>query len=64
MPERWAADSMGAAEALLERHRVLATPGTAFGQSGEGWMRLSWVAEEDALRQGIERIARFFGEDH
>lgn len=64
LPERWAADSMGAAEALLERHRVLATPGTAFGESGEGWMRLSWVAEEDALRQGIERIARFFGEDH
>jgi aminotransferase len=60
LPERWAADSLGAAEALLERHRVLATPGIAFGPSGEGWMRLSWVAEEDALRQGIERIAEFF----
>lgn len=60
LPERWAADSLGAAEALLERHRVLATPGIAFGSSGEGWMRLSWVAEEDALRQGIERIAEFF----
>lgn len=60
LPERWAADSLGAAEALLERHRVLATPGIAFGTSGEGWMRLSWVAEEDALRQGIERIATLF----
>ncbi|HEV3050847.1 MAG TPA: aminotransferase class I/II-fold pyridoxal phosphate-dependent enzyme, partial [Longimicrobium sp.] len=60
LPERWAADSLGAAEALLERHRVLATPGIAFGESGEGWMRLSWVAEEDALRQGIERIATLF----
>jgi aspartate/methionine/tyrosine aminotransferase len=60
LPERWAADSLGAAEALLERHRVLATPGIAFGESGEGWMRLSWVAEEEALRQGIERIAQLF----
>lgn len=60
LPERWAADSLGAAEALLERHRVLVTPGIAFGQSGEGWIRLSWVAEADALRTGIERIAEFF----
>lgn len=62
LPERWAADSLGAAEALLERHRVLATPGVAFGASGEGWMRLSWVAEPDALRTGIERIAQLFGD--
>jgi aminotransferase len=59
LPERWAADSLGAAEALLERHRVLATPGIAFGPSGEGWMRLSWVAEPNALRTGIARIAEF-----
>jgi aminotransferase len=60
LPERWAADSLGTAEALLERHRVLATPGIAFGASGEGWLRLSWVAEADALRTGIERLAEFF----
>ena len=60
LPERWGADSLGAAEALLERHRVLATPGVAFGRSGEGWLRLSWVAEPDALRAGVERIAEFF----
>ena len=63
LPERWAADSLGAAEALLERHRVLATPGIAFGGSGEGWIRLSWVAEVDALRAGIERIAALFQEN-
>lgn len=60
LPERWAADSLGAAEALLERHRVVVTPGIAFGASGQGWLRLSWVAEADALRTGIERIATFF----
>lgn len=62
LPERWRSDSLGAAEALLERHRVLATPGVAFGDSGEGWMRLSWVAEEDTLRQGIGRIAELFAD--
>lgn len=60
LPERWAADSLSAAEALLERHRVLATPGVAFGGSGEGWLRLSWVAEFDNLRAGVGRIAEFF----
>lgn len=55
-------DSLAAAEALLERHHVVATPGRAFGDSGEGWLRLSWVAEPDDLRTGIERIAAFFAE--
>ena len=62
LPEHLAGDSLAAAEALLERHRVIATPGAAFGASGEGWMRLSWVAEEEALREGIQRIATFFAE--
>jgi aminotransferase len=53
-------DSLAAAEALLEAHHVVATPGRAFGDSGEGWLRLSWVAEPDDLRAGIERIAAFF----
>lgn len=53
-------DSLAAAEALLEAHHVVATPGRAFGDSGEGWLRLSWVAEPDDLRAGIERIAGFF----
>ncbi len=62
LPEHLAGDSLAAAESLLDRHRVLATPGVAFGDSGEGWMRLSWVAEPDDLRAGIERIAAFFAE--
>lgn len=60
LPERWAADSLGAAERLLESHRVVTVPGIAFGDGGEGWLRLSWVAEPDALASGIDRIAEFF----
>ena len=60
LPPPLAADSLAAAQALLDRHRVIATPGVAFGASGEGWLRLSWVAEREALREGITRIADFF----
>lgn len=60
LPERWAADSLAAAERLLEEHRVVTVPGVAFGAAGEGWLRLSWVASPDALAEGITRIAAFF----
>jgi aspartate/methionine/tyrosine aminotransferase len=60
LPESLAADSLAAAGRLLDEHRVVTVPGIAFGEGGEGWLRLSWVAEPDALASGIERIARFF----
>jgi aspartate/methionine/tyrosine aminotransferase len=60
LPRRWAGDSLGATERLLEEHRVVTVPGIAFGDAGEGWLRLSWVAAPDALATGIERIAEFF----
>jgi aspartate aminotransferase len=62
LPGRWAGDSLGAAERLLDEHRVVTVPGAAFGQAGEGWLRLSWVAAPDALAAGIERIAAFMAE--
>ena len=62
LPEAWRADSLAAAEALLEHHRVVTVPGRAFGDAGEGWLRLSWVAPPDALSDGIARIAAFFAE--
>jgi aspartate aminotransferase len=60
LPARLASDSLAAAGRLLEEHRVVTVPGIAFGDGGEGWLRLSWVAEPDALEEGIERIAAFF----
>jgi len=60
LPAALAHDSVSAAEALLEAHRVVAMPGAAFGDAGEGWLRLSWVATPDALTTGIGRIAEFF----
>lgn len=60
LPPHLAADSMAAAERLLEDHRVVAVPGTAFGASAEGWLRISWVADEAALAEGLARMAELF----
>lgn len=51
--------SVSVAERLLEAERVVTVPGLAFGESAEGWIRISWVAPEPELREGIARIARF-----
>lgn len=54
--------SLDAALQLLEDHDVLAIPGAAFGESFEGWLRLSWVAPIDRVREGVRRIAKFVRE--
>jgi aminotransferase len=60
LPPPWADDSLVAAELLLERERVVTVPGRAFGDGAEGWLRISWGVEPDALADGLARIARFF----
>ena len=60
LPPQLAARSMAAAERLLDEHRVVAVPGTAFGPSAEGWLRISWVADEATLADGMARMAEFF----
>jgi len=44
---------------LLEQERVAMVPGTAFGPSGEGYVRASYCAALDDVEQAVERIARF-----
>ena len=61
LPDHLASDSLAAAEALLERKRVIAVPGIAFGPASEGWLRLSWVATAEDLERGIAGMAEFFG---
>jgi aspartate/methionine/tyrosine aminotransferase len=61
LPPHLAADSMSAAERLLDEHRVVAVPGTAFGPGAEGWLRISWVPEEPTLAEGMARMSAFFG---
>ena len=44
---------------FLEEERVAAVPGTAFGDSGEGFLRISYAYSLDTLKTAMERLARF-----
>jgi len=50
-------DSMAAALELVENRGVVAIPGRIFGDSLEGWLRLSWVAPIAEFEEGLRRIA-------
>lgn len=46
-------------EKLLMEERVLAVPGNAFGESGEGFIRACYAASMDDLIEAIKRIDKF-----
>lgn len=45
--------------ALLEVERVAVVPGSAFGDSGEGFIRVSYAYSIDSIKKALERIDRF-----
>ncbi|HEY6057363.1 MAG TPA: pyridoxal phosphate-dependent aminotransferase [Candidatus Limnocylindrales bacterium] len=55
-------DSVGLAEALLERADIASVPGIAFGASGEGHLRFSIATAPADLERAVERLARIAGE--
>ena len=50
-------DSLEFVKALFEKAGVLVTPGSAFGPSGEGHVRMALVQDEDAIALAVRRIA-------
>ncbi|MBQ3528799.1 MAG: aminotransferase class I/II-fold pyridoxal phosphate-dependent enzyme [Clostridia bacterium] len=46
-------------ERLLEEHNVAIVPGTAFGDCGEGYARLSYAYSLDHLKEAVRRMDRF-----
>lgn len=44
---------------FLEEEKVAAVPGTAFGDCGEGFLRISYAYSLDHLKTAMERLARF-----
>ena len=49
-------DVAGWAERFLLHERVAVAPGSAFGRSGEGWIRLCVAATKDDLLEGVRRL--------
>ena len=48
------------AKGLIKREKVVTIPGVAFGQGGEGFLRISFAADPPLIEEGIKRIGRFF----
>lgn len=44
---------------FLQEEHVAAVPGTAFGESGEGFLRISYAYSLDTLKIAMERLKRF-----
>lgn len=47
------------ANALLHEEKVAVVPGTAFGDSGEGFLRISYAYSLEALKTALDRIEHF-----
>ncbi len=48
-------------ERLLKEEKVAVVPGTAFGASGEGFVRISYAYSLEALKKALERLGNFVG---
>ena len=44
---------------LLQQEKVAVVPGTAFGTSGEGYVRISYAYSLEALKEALDRMERF-----
>lgn len=47
------------ARCLLEQERVAVVPGTAFGECGEGFLRISYAYSIDNLKKALDKIEKF-----
>jgi aspartate/methionine/tyrosine aminotransferase len=52
-------DSFAFCRRLLEETRVGLAPGVAFGEGGEGSVRICYAAEQSILEPAMERLAKF-----
>ena len=49
------------AESLLKEEKVAVVPGSAFGASGEGYVRCSYATSIEQLQEAVVRMERFLG---
>ncbi|MFC7071824.1 pyridoxal phosphate-dependent aminotransferase [Halovenus rubra] len=52
-------DAEAFAEALIEEVNVAAVPGTAFGEGGNGHLRVSYATGMDDLKEALNRLEQF-----
>src|SRR3546814_1788357 len=54
--------SLAFAKLLLSRAKVAVSPGTGFGEYGEGHVRLALVENTQRIRQAVRNIRSFLGQ--
>lgn len=59
--QRYGLDCETFAMKLLEEEQVAVVPGNAFGNSGEGFLRVSYASSMENLKEAVRRIERFLG---
>lgn len=52
--------SVEVAKMLLAEAGVVTTPGSAFGEFGEGYLRFSFASEEKVIEEGLMRMSKVF----
>ena len=50
---------MNFVRSLIEREHVAVAPGSAFGELGEGYVRLSLASSREDLLNGTSRLVQF-----
>jgi aminotransferase len=55
----FARDSLAGGHALLDEFDVVTVHGSVFGKRSEGFLRVSWSADEASVREGFARIGEF-----
>ena len=46
-------------EKLVQEEKVAVVPGSAFGENGEGFVRISYAASMETIEEALRRMARF-----
>ena len=59
IPEGYIQDSYEFVVDLAEKAKVAVVPGIAFGDAGEGYIRISYAASLEQLKEAMERIRTY-----
>ncbi len=49
-------DSLDLAKKLVTRHGVAVAPGVAFGDAGEGWLRVCFAQSAGLMERAMQRL--------
>ncbi|NLK51942.1 MAG: pyridoxal phosphate-dependent aminotransferase [Syntrophomonadaceae bacterium] len=60
--KQYSSDSYALAFEILEKAKVAVTPGIDFGSSCEGYLRISYANSLEKIKEGLDRLERFFAE--